>query len=157
MHNRKIIALLATIITILLTFAAVIPVVMAATPSTSTPAPNVIEKEKSYNCLSPIGVQPPVTIVSLAPRLDTIKGKTIYVNQGEADPVIMPALCDRLTKDYPDTDWHLIASSSFGPAAPEDEVKANAKAVSLVPSNVLYIEIAMLSMLVDSWATPTKT
>jgi hypothetical protein len=111
--------------------ASCIPVAMAASASTptSTPAPNVIEKEKSYNCLSPIGVQPPINIVPLSPRLDTIKGKTIYVNQGEADPVIMPALWDRLNKDYPDTNWKLIASSSFGPAAPEDEVKQNAKAV----------------------------
>ena len=70
-----------------------------------------------------------MTIVSLAARLDSIKGKVIYVNQGEADQVIMPALWDRLNKDYPDTTWKLIASSSFGPAAPEDEVKQTAKAV----------------------------
>jgi hypothetical protein len=95
-------------------------------PTGSTPSGAVDTK---FNCLSPVGIQPPVTIVSLAARLDTIKGKVIYVNQGEADPVIMPALWERVQKDYPDTTWKLIASSSFGPASPEDEVKQNAKAV----------------------------
>jgi uncharacterized protein YceK len=100
---------------------------LAGTGTTQTS--QTTTKEKSYACLSPIGVQPPVTIVALAKRLDTIVGKTIYVNQGEADPVIMPALWDRLNKDYPTTTWKLIASSSFGPAAPEDEVKQTANAV----------------------------
>ena len=86
-------------------------------------------KEKSFACLSPLGIQPPVQISPLAARLDTLDGKVIYVNQGEADPIIMPALWERVQKDYPKTTWKYIASSSFGPAAPEDEVKTTAKAV----------------------------
>ncbi len=86
-------------------------------------------KEKSFACLSPIGIQPPVQISPLAPRLDKFDGKTIYVNQGEADPVIMPALWERVQKDFPKTTWKYIATSSFGPASPEQEVRDTADAV----------------------------
>ena len=86
-------------------------------------------KEKSYACLSPIGIQPPVQISPLAPRLDKFDGKTIYVNQGEADPIIMPALWERVQKDFPKTTWKYIATSSFGPATTEQEVKDTADAV----------------------------
>jgi hypothetical protein len=85
--------------------------------------------DASYACLDPKGIQPPVQVSSLAARLDTIKGKTIYVNQGEADPIIMPAIWERVQKDFPDTTWKYIFTSSFGPASPEAEVKADGKAV----------------------------
>jgi hypothetical protein len=100
---------------------------LAGTGTTQTS--QTTAKEKSFACLSPIGIQPPVQISPLAARLDTLDGKVIYVNQGEADPVIMPALWERVQKDLPKVQWKLIASSSFGPAAPEDEVKQSAKAV----------------------------
>ena len=79
--------------------------------------------------MNPRGVALPVDIKPLAARLDTLDGKVIYVNQGEADPVIMPPLWARVQKDYPKTTWKLIASSSFGPSSVEAEVTANAKAV----------------------------
>jgi hypothetical protein len=97
-------------------------------PATKT-VEKVVEKDKTYNALSPLGVQPSIDIKSLANRLDTPDGKVIYVNQGEADPIIMPALWDRLNKEYPKVTWKLIATSSFGPSSLEAEVTQTAKAV----------------------------
>ncbi len=116
----------------------VVPVVTptpAQTAATTVPAPapatvtQIVEKDKVYNCLSPQGIQPSVEIKPLAARLDTLDGKVVYVNQGEADPIIMPALWERVKKDYPKTNWKYIATSSFGPSSLEAEVTASAKAV----------------------------
>jgi hypothetical protein len=112
--------------------AAPVTVTVTATPTqtatpTSTPPPAV---DKKYNALSPRGIQLPVQTVSLAARLDTIDGKTIYVVQGEADPVIMPALNDYLQKTYPKTTWvYYQPSSSFGPNAPDATTLGAAKAI----------------------------
>jgi hypothetical protein len=101
-----------------------------STPAASpTPITQTIEVEKKFNVLSPQGIQLPVDTKPLANRLDALDGKIIYVNQGEADAVIMPALFDRLKKDYPKTTWKLIASASFGPRAVESDVTKEAKAV----------------------------
>jgi len=83
----------------------------------------------TYNVLSPRGIQPAIQINPLAPRLETFDGKVIWVNQGEADPVIMPAVWDRVQKEFPKATWKLIASSSFGPSNPEAEVLDVADAV----------------------------
>jgi hypothetical protein len=78
--------------------------------------------------VNPAGDFVPVQTKALAARLDTIDGKTIYVVQGEADPVIMPALIEKLRKDYPKTTWNFYQpSSSFGLAAPDDTMKKEAK------------------------------
>jgi hypothetical protein len=100
--------------------------------STTTPpasAPVTVTQETKFNALDPRGIEQPVQIVSMAKRLDTLDGKTIYVNQGEADPVIMPALYKIVQDKYPKTTWKYIGVSGFGPAALEDEVKTTAKAV----------------------------
>jgi hypothetical protein len=97
---------------------------------TNPTAPTAATKEKSYNCLNPVGVQPPVTVSPLAARLDTMDGKIIYVVQGEADPVVMPALYTALQATYPKTTWNYYQpSSSFGASAPDAQTKAEAKAV----------------------------
>lgn len=70
----------------------------------------------------------PVQTKALAPRLDTLDGKTIYVVQGEADAVIFPALIARLQKDYTKTKWVFYSpSASFGITAVDDTMKADAK------------------------------
>jgi len=97
----------------------------ATTTATATPA----GVEMDYNCLNPQGNFQPVQTYGLSRRLTTIKNMIICVNQGEADPIIMPALYDRVQADYPDTRWKLIAVSSFGPAAIEADVKASCAAV----------------------------
>ena len=104
-----------------------------ATPSgtptaspTQTPGGGV---ELTYNTLNPRGIQPAVQVSPLSPRLDTFDGKVIYVNQGEADPIIMPAMWEMVQKEYPKTTWKYIATSSFGPSTVEADVRAVADAV----------------------------
>ena len=80
--------------------------------------------------LNPTGEFVPVDIKPLAPRLDTIDGKTIYIIQGEADAHVMPYLAKLLPEKYPKTKWEYYDPlSSFGPTAPDDTVKKNAQAV----------------------------
>ncbi len=110
------------------------PTVQPPTPTqpaaTTTPTPTVIEKDKSYNFLSPRGIALPVTIKALAKRPASLDGLTVYICQGEADPVIMPALSQIAPQKNPKTTWvYFNPVSGFGPAAPEDEVKQKANAV----------------------------
>jgi hypothetical protein len=89
-----------------------------------------VAEDKVYQALNPAGIFIPVDTVGLAERLDTINGKTIYLIQGEADPVIMPALNNVVNEDYPNTTWvYYNPVSSFGPGTPDDTVKAEADAV----------------------------
>jgi hypothetical protein len=98
--------------------------VATTTPKAATPSPTstTVEVEKKYNVLNPTGIFKPVQTQGLAPRLDTLDGKTIWVNGGEADPVIWPALIERLRKDYTKTTFVYIVVSTYGPSTPEDEV-----------------------------------
>jgi hypothetical protein len=107
------------------------PAQTAATPTTTpTPVTQIVEKDKSYNFESPRGIALPVEIKALADRSSSLDGKTVYIVQGEADPVIMPALAKVAPEKYPKTTWvYFNPSSGFGAAAPEDEVKASADAV----------------------------
>jgi hypothetical protein len=100
----------------------------ATTAPTSAPTTQVAAKEKTYNCLNPTGEFVPVQTIALSPRLTTIEGKTIVIDQGEASPVVMPALIDYLPKKYPNTKWVVYAPLvAFGRTAPEDvELKADA-------------------------------
>ncbi len=102
-----------------------------ATPTpTPTPTPPAVVTDKKYNALSPRGVQLPVTITPLAKRPASIDGLTIYIVQGEADPVIMPALNDYLQKNNTKTTWvYYNPSSSFGPSSPDSTTLQNAKSV----------------------------
>ncbi len=91
------------------------------TAATNAPAPapvtvtSTVEVDKKYNVLSPRGVQLPVNISPLADRLTTFDGKDMWVTQAEADAVIMPALYDRLVKEYPKAIWHKTESAARGP------------------------------------------
>jgi hypothetical protein len=100
-------------------------VIMSCTPSTGTTATvtttvtatpkattATTASEKTYRALNPLGTMPPVDIKPLAPRLDKLDGKTIWVIYAESDPVIMPAVWDRVRKEYPNTTWLLSASSA---------------------------------------------
>jgi hypothetical protein len=68
--------------------------------------------------MNPQGFFIPVETKGLAPRLDTIDGKTLYVCQGEADPIIMPALYKALVAKYPKTKFIYYDRSDFGPNVP---------------------------------------
>ena len=61
-------------------------------------------EERIYKCLSPAGIELPVKLFPLAPRLDTIEGKTIHFSiTGEPDITI--ALDKQLKADYPQVNW----------------------------------------------------
>lgn len=62
------------------------------------------EKNKVYKCLNPVGIQEGVDTFPLAPRPDTLDGKTIYIStSGEQETML--ALQKRLKSDYPNTNW----------------------------------------------------
>ena len=61
-------------------------------------------KAKTYACLNPEGIDEPVEQFALAPRLDTLDGKTIHLSIcGEQD--IWHPLEKRLKTDYPNVNW----------------------------------------------------
>ncbi len=62
------------------------------------------KKDNVYKCLNPVGIYEPVETFPLAPRLDTLNGKTIHFSIcGEPDITI--PLEKRLKSDYPDVNW----------------------------------------------------
>ncbi len=87
------------------------------------------EQDKTYKCLNPVGIQEPLDTFPLAPRLDTLDGKTIYLSigaGGEQDITIpLPKL---LQSAYPNVNWkitraapHLTIAGSI--ALSEEEMK----------------------------------
>ena len=78
------------------------------------------EQEKTYKCLNPQGIQLPVKTFPLAPRLDTIDGKTIYLSiTGEPDITI--PLEKRLRNDYPNFRLKLKKTYTIEPVRMSDE------------------------------------
>ncbi len=82
-----------------------------------------------YKCLNPVGFQSPVTLHPLAPRLEKVDGKTIYVciNAGGDQDITIP-LVKRLQTDYPNVDWRFKRKFGFS-AELTDEEKKDADAV----------------------------
>jgi hypothetical protein len=110
-------ALLVTCIVLALALVA-IACTQAAAPTTSTPGSTTTStvKDKTYKVVNPIGNFRPIECKPLSARLDTFDGKKILLAQVEADPVIMPALYERLVKDYPKTNFmRTISSMSQNP------------------------------------------
>ena len=89
------------------------------------------EVDKIYKVINPQGNYIPVETKGLAPRLDTLNGKYIYVEESEANPRIMPALLKRLKAEYEPkgSTFHYAASASFGPSTPDEDCLKNAKCV----------------------------
>jgi hypothetical protein len=85
--------------------------------------------EQKYKCLNPVGIQNPVTLYPLAPRLDKIDGKTIYVciNAGGDQDITIP-LRKRLPADYPNVNWKMKLNYGFS-AKLTDEEKKDADAI----------------------------
>ena len=78
---------------------------------------------QKYKCLNPVGIQDLVEIFPLAPRLDTIDGKTIYLSiggGGEQDITI--PMRKRLPAEYPNVNWKIVAAGRGG-AISEEEMK----------------------------------
>lgn len=62
-------------------------------------------KEPVITVLNPLGTPPPIKLKAMAPRLDTLKGKTIYiVNDGyPSSDVLLKELKTVMEGKYPDT------------------------------------------------------
>ena len=77
-------------------------------------------KDKVYKCLNPVGIQPPIPMFPLAPRLKSLDGKTIYISiTGEPDITI--ALEKKLKMDYPDVNWQTKKTYGIDPLRMSDE------------------------------------
>ena len=121
---------------VLMAFAAVCLTFVFAAPTQkagkASPAKQAGEsKDQVYEFLNPRGDPGPINVQGLAPRLDTIKGKTIYVVVCEAGPQTGPFLYQYLKEHYPDTNWVRIQHNGFGPTDPatEGNMLKEAKAV----------------------------
>ena len=85
--------------------------------------------EKIYKCLNPVGTHTPVELHPLAPRLDKLDGKTIYISVGAGgEQGIMIPLPKKLQNDYPQVTWKVTyapphATIAGSLALTEEEMK----------------------------------
>lgn len=81
------------------------------------------DKDKVYKCLNPRGMELPIQTYPLAPRLDTLDGKTIHFSiTGEPDITI--PLEKKLRADYPNVNWTVKKSYTPSPVyLSDDELK----------------------------------
>ncbi len=78
------------------------------------------EQDKVYKCLNPVGISLPVETFPLAPRLDSIDGKTIWISiTGEPDITI--PLEKQLKAQYTNVDWKVKRTWSTNPIPLSDE------------------------------------
>ena len=74
-----------------------------------------------YKCLNPVGIQDPVDLYPLAPRIDTIDGKNILLSfGGGGEQEILIPLRKRLFEEYPNVNWTMQASSAGGELSDEE-------------------------------------
>lgn len=87
-------------------------------------------RDSVYKCLNPQGIQVPVKTYPLAPRLDSIDGKTIHISVcGEPDITI--ALERRLRRDYPNVNWTMKKTYTPNPVQLSEEEMKTTDAVIL--------------------------
>ena len=86
--------------------------------------------DQVYKCLNPVGNQDPVDLYPLAPRLNTLDGKTIHLSIcGEPDITI--PLEKRLKGDYPQVNWTVKKTYGINPIQLSDEEMKTTDAVIL--------------------------
>ncbi|HSW38144.1 MAG TPA: hypothetical protein VLL97_01480 [Acidobacteriota bacterium] len=75
----------------------------------------VKDKDPIITVLNPMGVPPPLELKAPAPRLDTIKGKTLYlVDDGyPGTDLLLRELEKGLRETYPDTTFHYVKKKTF--------------------------------------------
>ena len=77
---------------------------------------------EKYKCLNPIGIQDPVDLYRLAPRLDWIDGKNIMFNMVvQVEREVLIPLQKMLRNDYPKVNWNMRES---GPPISDEELKS---------------------------------
>ena len=88
------------------------------------------EKDKVYKCLNPRGIQDPVDLFPLAPRLGELDGKTIHLSIcGESD--IWVPLEKRLKIDFPDVNFTVKKGYTPTPVQLTEEERKTTDAVIL--------------------------
>lgn len=84
--------------------------------------------DNTYKCLNPVGIQDPVDLYPLAPRLDALANKTIYLSQGAGgEAEILIPLRKKLMEAYPNVNWKMEFAGAGG--RPTDEQLKTADAV----------------------------
>ena len=87
-------------------------------------------KKQAYKCLNPAGIQDPVDVSALAPRLKSIEGKTIHLSIcGEPDITI--PLEKRLKGDFPDVNWTVKKTYNINPIQLTEEERKTTDGVIL--------------------------
>jgi len=81
----------------------------------------MVTKERTYKCLNPIGIQDPVDLYPLAPRLDRLDGKSIMFNMlVQVESELLIPLEKMLRNDYPKVNWNMRES---GPPISDEELR----------------------------------
>ena len=84
----------------------------------------------TVRCINPTGISNPVDTYPLAPRLDTLDGKTIHISiTGEPD-ITLP-LEKKLRADYPNVNWTQKKSYTPTPVYLSEEEMKTTDAVIL--------------------------
>ncbi len=81
------------------------------------------DQDRVYKCLNPVGISIPVETFPLAPRLNSLDGKTIYLSiTGEPDITI--PLEKRLKVEFPMVNWKTKKTYTIAPVPlSEEEMK----------------------------------
>jgi len=86
--------------------------------------------EKKYKCLNPVGIQEPVDLLPLAPRLESLDGKTSHLGIcGEPDITI--PLEKRLKADYQNVNWTVKKTYNINPIRLTEEERKTTDGVIL--------------------------
>jgi ABC-type glycerol-3-phosphate transport system substrate-binding protein len=83
----------------------------------------VVEVEPTLQVLNPQGIPGEVELHSLAPRIDSLEGKTILFYESEANNQQLPELLKQMEARYPNTTFDTIYTEGFGDEIPTDEQK----------------------------------
>ncbi len=85
------------------------------------------DRDRVYKCLNPVGIQDPVDLYPLSPRLNQLDGKTIYLSQGTGgEAEILIPLRKKLQTDYPNVNWQMVAAGAGGGLSEEQMKTADA-------------------------------
>ncbi|MFC1901174.1 hypothetical protein ACFLYN_06235 [Chloroflexota bacterium] len=87
-------------------------------------------EDRVHKCLNPVGTQMPVKTYGLAPRLESLDGKTVHMSIcGEAD--IWVPLEKKLKADYPNVNWTIKKRYHIVPMELSEEERKTTDAVIL--------------------------
>jgi hypothetical protein len=92
---------------------------------------------EKYKCLNPVGIQDPVDLSPLAPRLDKLDGKKIFlsIGAGGEQDITIP-LPKMLQESYPQVKWEIRRAAAHltkaGSVALTEEEIENKSADALI-------------------------